>query len=470
MEANQYVLADRPVSYTVQFACFKQGETVVTVALNTLTVRGIEWSFVKRCTGSALFEGVAIQGLNLGTKSGRADVIVDGITADPFKNAFSKDEQAQQRLHQFAPETSSATFYLSAVATLDLQPPLLVISYSCTRQGLPIADPSLSGPLAIAEKVGSGEELALTLVFGCQRNGTADISVEIPLKPAGALQFAVQKVCRVPPGFEPPAHKAEVPVKGLMAGLTRGAGNVLRDGVPQLAWHWQSDPRDLWVVPADQPFITFFLFGGKSLQQEVRVGAPKLISSLQVSQPEISGRGSEGGIVTLEPHDFLTVTVTFHCFANGTSEAALVVPLLPLRAGLAPPREEPLRISFFKECVQNQDLGVDGMGGVALPGFSISTSPGANDVVVNGFPRKLYTGQRNKRVPGWGPIVVSESLDVTTLFLNFSSVQGLAPQSLAETVSFQPPFVVVHGHECAPLLAGPAAAGGTPLSAFTPTF
>lgn len=463
LENGDYNVSKDAVPLTLQYTCLQSGTTAVTVGLKAddqpdLT---IIWAFEKVCSQMEAVEGVSIAGLNLGTEHGLSDMIVDGITTSDFRNAFNQIEENTKQLTQYGADMDSVTFYLTAASTVELRQPVMTIARTLSQDFLHVANPAVSGPVTRSNKISKGQELSLTLTFNCVRTGQSDISVEIPIKPKGSLQFVVQKSCVVAADQvqDTSSIKNLAPIPGLNMGTARGAANVIRDGIPQSKWHWETKVIDLHMVLPTTPFLTLFLTknASKTAAPDVRIGSPELISTLAVSHPDISGRASDGDIVTVDSHS--SITITFHCFQQGTTLFNLEVPLLPMAIDEMAPRPEPIKISFLKECTTDPQEIITGAGGVGITGLNIGTTQEGNDIVYNGFPRPSYYGQRHRDEPQWDEITVPADQKSTRIYFTFGSKFSGAVEPLEE-VTFQPPLAVTHGHECKPTLSGPGANGG----------
>lgn len=462
LESGKYNLTNTPISLTVQYTCLQAGSTAITLGIKALEQPDLSmiWTFNKKCSEREAVEGVAINGLNIGTERGLADVVSDGITTEDFRNAFSQTEENTKQLTQFGPDVDSVTFYVSSSqSTVGLKKPIMTIARTLSNDFLHIADPAAAGSIVRANEIKQGQDYELKLVFNCVRSGSSDISVQIPLKPSGALQFVVQKTCTVQGAKEMrDAHLDPIP--GLNMGTARGAANILRDGIPQSKWHWETKVIDLHMILDTTPFITLFLTknASKTGAADIRLGAPELISTLAVSQPDISGRASSGGVVTVDSHQ--SITITFHCFEKGTTLFNLEMPILPMSVEEMAPRDEPIKISFLKECSTDAQEIVTGAGGVGITGFNIGTTPEGNDIVYNGFPRPMYYGQRHKDTPEWEDIIVPVDSKSTRVFFSYGSKFAGLEEPLDQVV-FEAPLAVAHGGECKPTLSGPGSNGGT---------
>jgi hypothetical protein len=462
LESGQFNLTTQPQSITLQFTCLAAGTSTISVGLKSVESADISilWSFEKVCSAVEAVEGVSIKGLRVGTEPGLSDVIVDGITTDEFRNAFSAKEENQKQMTHYGADVDTVKFYVSSTeTTVALRQPILTIARTLSQDLLHVSDPEVSGSLTRSNSIRVGQELVVELSFNCIRTGQSDISIEIPLKPSGALQFVVQKSCQMPEGVLPRPPKNIPSIPGLNIGTARGAANVIKNGLPQPKWHWDTQVVDLHMIQPSSPFITFYLTKNGSVPNipDIRLGTPQLISTLAVAQPDLSGRASDGDIVSVDSHS--TVTITFHCFETGTALYNLEIPVLPLAVEDMAPRTEPVRVSFLKECSTDPQSIVTGAGGVGITGFNIGTTKEGSDIVYNGFPRPLYYGQRHRDNPQWDAIKVPESKSSTRIFLTYGS-KFLGGEEELEQVQFQAPMAVTHGHECKPSLSGPASSGG----------
>lgn len=199
LESGEFKLTSSSVPLTVQYTCLQAGQSTITIGLTSdedLNVKTI-WSFTKTCQVAEAVEGVSLEGLMVGTEHGLSDVVIDGITTEEFRNAFNSDEENQKILTQVRADTDTMTFYVtSTTSNVGLRQPVLTIARTLSADFAHIVNPKVEGSLTRANQVKPGSELELSLVFNCLRSGISDVSVEIPLKPTGSLQFVVQKNLR----------------------------------------------------------------------------------------------------------------------------------------------------------------------------------------------------------------------------------------------------------------------------------
>eukprot|EP01006_Ploeotia_vitrea_P043851 TRINITY_DN66784_c5_g5_i1.p1 TRINITY_DN66784_c5_g5~~TRINITY_DN66784_c5_g5_i1.p1 ORF type:complete len:645 (+),score=350.53 TRINITY_DN66784_c5_g5_i1:49-1935(+) len=76
--------------------------------------------------------------------------------------------------------------------------------------------------------------------------------------------------------------------------------------------------------------------------------------------------------------------------------------------------------------------------GVGLEGLDVGTTRGGHDVVHDGFPNRLYFGQRHKRNPEWDAIEVPPENDTLSLYISYNAKQG------DPFVELRPPLAVAH--------------------------
>lgn len=58
---------------------------------------------------------------------------------------------------------------------------------------------------------------------------------------------------------------------------------------------------------------------------------------------------------------------------------------------IKPPREDPITLSFTKECpAQEDERIIAGMGGVGISGFAIGWKENSTELVFNGNPQPKY--------------------------------------------------------------------------------
>jgi hypothetical protein len=457
------LLTKDPSEFTLQFSCYQAGSTEVTVALHLpdFPTSKILWSFSKQCDGLNIHEGQSIPGLNVGTSQGGSDVIRGGLTTTLFRNAISNDEEASKELYLVS--EPAITFYIeSQEQNVMMRKPIIVMERTLNEDLLHVVKPALSGSAVRAITLRPGNALELTITFNCQRNDLTDLTVQIPLKsPEGYLQFAFEVSCTVADDFIPQADAKLTKLPGLNIGLANGLANVVQDGLPRTKFHWETSIRDLKIIDTDTKYLTFYLTKNESQSaaDDIRLGVPELASTIQIADPLISGRASAGDLVTKDSHS--TVSLTFHCITEGVAVFSLVIPVLPLEEGDVAPRDEPITITFLKQCPAFH-MGVDvGLGGVGIDGFFVGTTKGGSDVVRNGFPTPAYYGQRHKDNPDWDEIMVPTSEKATRLYISLVGGFNVGGKDFKpRTVEFQAPMAVTHGHEAAPKLSGAGVGGG----------
>eukprot|EP00457_Paulinella_chromatophora_P001085 gb/GEZN01001087.1/.p1 GENE.gb/GEZN01001087.1/~~gb/GEZN01001087.1/.p1 ORF type:complete len:1064 (-),score=250.70 gb/GEZN01001087.1/:100-3291(-) len=457
--------------FTLKYICRKAGSTTVSVSLSSEDFPDFTslFSFKKSCSGVGHSEGVPISGLNIGTKKGLSDVVKDGLTIKKYRNLQVSGEEIKRA--EIDEETEDMEFFLT-LSDADASPervkfmrPILINGQS-VGSNKKIVEPQVAGSITRANSITSEDEISLKLKFNCIRQGTADVSVEIPLRPKGALQFVVRKKCpEIDETEEKPDPKEEMKVKGFQIGSKKKGAEMVADGVTQeqYAWTSKTDIEDLKRVPRNMEFMSFFLSrnttaGKKKEKGTIKFGAPEIISSLDIFFPVISGRGSSGGSVSTSTGSHFTIT--FHCLTNGTSLVTVIVPLLPAEEGEAPPKEEPIKINFLKECPKaaRTPRAESKLGGVYMRGFSVDYDGSSADIVQNGFPTAQYFGQRKRKEPDWESVIIPKTKDSVTLKIHFSSEFGETSEDEVEVGKIT---IVPHHSMAKPVLSGSGAQGGT---------
>jgi len=457
--AENVILDVTPKSLALQFTCFQLGTTEVTVGLKFPLFPEVQviWSFSKRCNSLNMFEGIDQIGLSIGLTQGAHDVVADGKTQDLFRNAQSGKEENSKELYVVSDQDDSITFYISSSqASVDIRHPILTVARTYDQELLNIAHPIVQGSIITMNTISPSSSATIKVLFNCLRNGYTDISVQIGIKPEGYLQWVFEKHCSVDPSDEVDDEVEVSAIKGLNIGTARGTANVVKDGIPQQKFHSKTSVRDLKVFYNETQYVTFFITKNTTQHGlDVRLGTPEVISSIQISQPLISGLASSGDLITDSHHS--TLTITFHCASPGAAIFNLEIPLLPLSVDQKAPREEPIVISFLKSCPKFNSGPHVGAGGVGIKGFSIGTQKGLDDIVKDGFPTVSYYGQRNKLDPNWESVTIPASSPSTRLYLALVGDD----EDEVDSITFQSPLAVTHGHECSPKLSGSAVDGVT---------
>jgi len=458
--------AEAAAPLSLKFNCLKEGASLVTVSFQAHESNfNSRFSMMKICAKAEHEEGLSMPGLSIGTTEGGSDIILDGLTSKIFRNAQSAKDEANKEMREYGPGKGSVKFYLSNKSDkpVSIRAPL-VTTRSLDLEGRHVARPVLSGSAITKNQIEAGESTELEIEFNCVLTGATDITVRIPLKPSGAIQFVVEKTCSVSEGDAVVVETRTPAIPGLNVGLARGSSKVVIDGIARPRYSWSDDVRDLYLVSAQKQYITFFISLNKTSKgsQDVRLGAAELISTLDVASPVISGSGSDGFVLTKKKaSNNALVSITFHCLSNGTTQFDLLIPVLPLTVEQVAPRTQPLKISFLKTCSLDPTDPQPGLGGVGITGFSIGTSKEGTDIVFNGFPQPSSFGPRNKADPMWDKVTVNGQTDTISLFLHYNSATGIASDVLGDSVEFQPPMAVSHGDTASPILSGPAAEGGS---------
>jgi len=482
--------AGRSYTLAATFTCKQAGESLVTVVLsfpNSGAQGGkVSFSFRKPCTGLSVGDGAAFNGVDIWRgkepSAREPEVVNHGTVQAEWRGSSNLTaEFLSSDRYALASADPSEKFVVFFVKLKDNMRPVLhddALVDCYTPDGSVIMRPKLEGALQELDKLEPGVARSLVLTFNCLKSGEGVVSIKIPLRPSGSLQFNMRKTCEVADAAER-AEAAKVaeystgnkltPLPGINVGHKLGSAGVVLDGVPSAAYHQSAALGELRVLDARYQFVNFVLWKDTKVEgaKDVRFGRPELISTAAIAAPVVSGLGAEGGLVTDD--EYSTLAVTFHCFAPGNTTISLVIPLVGdpwLNADnepvtVPPAREDPIRISFVKICPEAQEEPVSGLGGVGISGFSIGTTPNGSEVVKNGFPVAAYYGQRLLVSPAWDNAMVAAESPALTLYLHYDS--ALKNVLVGEEVVFQAPVVVTHDPVARPVLAGDAADGGVLL-------
>ena len=486
------------LALTLTYACKSNDRTTVTVQIPT-SEGDASFVFTKDCLHGHDVEGTGVRSLMIGTSATSADVVKHGITSKMYRQSRSLADEASKNRSVVPAEAAQVTFYIhmdSALEQLYRRP--LVFSEFLTNSTLdrsalmsdsenindadsaaihrPIAYPILKGSAMTTNKLTkSSSPLELTVVFRCTRFGLAEITVRIPLVPAGSLSFSFEKQCHRKHYANETALEQFIRVPGFNVGVgADNLSNVVRDGIPSPEFHWSSKSTALHYYDIDVEFASFVVSyndaantssksSGSSVSlfnvSTVVIEPPTVFSHYRICEPELAGSGSS--LVVLSHESQHTLTVTFKCVEGGESLVIVALPITaqtqkfdPTGAVKFKPHvsSEQIVIAFVKRCPYDS-FGVADAGGVALPGFSIGTSPNQSDVVNDGFPRASYFGQRTLLEPNWGEAMVSSLNDSLPLFLWYSGDSG------DDAIELQAPALSVHSAGFAVELSGDATKG-----------
>lgn len=482
-EQSTVLRSGRTFTLALTFTCKKAGESHVTVALNFPFVESgkVSFSFRKKCSGLVVGDGATMNGIDIwqneNDESRTPEVVENGVVQPewrPLQNLAL--EKKTTRTYGAGPDVDTVTFFAKlrrGYHPVEYDAPV-VESYS--PSGEVILRPTIGGSIQEASKLVAGVPRFLVLAFNCIREGDAVVTIKLPFRPNGAIQFNLRKTCVLDTEQKESAAAAVneystgetlVPLPGINVGHFIDGSTVVENGIPTPEYHLTDSVDDLMILPKKYQWVNFFLSKNASYPgaQDVRFGRPELISTADIARPVISGLGAEGGLIT--DNEYSTVSVTFHCFTEGNTTLTLVIPLVGdewLNAhnepvSIKPARVDPIRISFVKECPSATEEPVIGMGGIGISGFSVGFSANTSELVFNGFPQPKYFGQHNKPKPDWDGVIIPTKTESTTLFLHYNG-NGLENKLVGTEVLFQSPLVVAHNPTARPALAGAAAEGG----------
>ena len=498
-EQSTLVTGGRTFTLAVTFTCKKAGLTAVTAVLNfpqgSAEVTKVSFSFLKQCAGLAVGDGVTMNGIDIcagdcdrqsadpsNSTAGSApqwnEVAINGAVQPAWRP--SQNESLIKAGGGWADrDVKHVSFFLklrNEYHDVEYDPPV-VESYN--EAGEIILRPKIFGSIEESSVLKAGQTRFLILQFNCIKEGEAIVTIKLPLRPSGNLQWNMRKSCVVSTAEEEEdaalvreySSGAElVPLPGINVGHNIDQDTVVRNGVPTEPYHWRETTNQLIHVGPGFPWINFFLWKNSSVEnaKDVRFGRPELISTADILRPMISGLGAEGGLIA--DNEYSSLSVTFHCFTAGKTTISLVIPLVGDEylsssmepVSIPPARSDPIRISFVKECPEAALEPVAGMGGVGIHGFSVGLSPNTSELVFNGLPTPPFFGQRNKLKPNWTAVIVPERVEATTLYVHYNSLSG-KNQKVGKEVLFQAPIVVAHNPNARPTLAGEAADGGVLL-------
>eukprot|EP00808_Paulinella_micropora_P015985 g31516.t1 len=448
---------------TLKFICRKEGSSVVTVTISSEDFPDFSavFSFKKLCSGAGHAEGVPIPGLNIGTKKGLSDVVKDGLTAIKFRNLQVSGEKIKRVEVNEDVEQSEYHLTLSdsdgSPERVKFMRPILVNADN-VGGNKKVVEPMITGSITRANSITSEDDIVLKVQYNCLREGTADVSVEIPLRPKGALQFVVRKKCTYVE--EAPAEVEKKKLPGFNVGSKKKGFDMVAGGITQEAFAWgrDTDLENLKRVPKAMEFMSFYLSKNSTKGKPIYFGPPEIISSLDIFYPVISGRGSSGGKVSGKSGSHFTIT--FHCLTNGTSLVTMIIPFVGADENEPPVREEPAMIYFLKDCPKagRNPKAESKLGGVYMKGFSVDTDGQSADIVQNGFPTAMYFGQRKRKEPDWEEAIIPKTKDSISLKIHLSSEFG---DSNEDEVQIGKISTVSHHSMAKPVLSGTAVNGGT---------
>jgi hypothetical protein len=513
--------AESQISETVQqfiitYQCLSEGSTPVTISFHT-NEGEVAFSFIKECPGGdgavSDVQGTGVPGLIIGTKSGLNDVVDDGFTQAAYRQplnvmeeegaADTDSDSSSTVTRLIIPEAvSQTTFHVELTsqdgeATHYRRP----IVFADSVDDIPMAFPVLAGSMmrtsAIPPHHDDSDMLDLIVRHKCYRQGAAEITVTIPLEPAGEVKFSFIKRCSDHSqsmdvdDMAGAGHASTATVLGFHAGTSeKTPDDVISNGKVTKAYTWSSGSSDtLYALDSDTNSFSLsltytdgrFRDSGKEYDMtHVELEKPSVVCHHRLCNVELTGQASEGfkfnsprrpysvkggsKIMARVMPRHATLGFTFHCTDGGSSLVTIVLPVIlhhvhyvkKTTAGESDTiasddaEYEQLVLTLVKHCPYD----VVEQGGVTLPGFYIGVSPGSADVVSNGFPMGAYFGQRLKEKPSWGPALVPANEDSRTFYLTYSDPDG------DEELQYDSPIVIQHSSAFEIELSGSAASGG----------
>lgn len=192
--------------------------------------------------------------------------------------------------------------------------------------------PAADGGLLNSRMGATNETMTFTLNYVCgSRNGTALIHVAIPLKPAGMVDFVVQKKCGINKGLSVGRF-----VEGLYVGTSAGASNVIQNGITQPKFRRWVDEVEAGTqrlyVDAKTRNLTFWVRSdpphhGQGVEMLVGgrpIVSPIAVTHFPIANPKVVGDLRHGGVLTSTPSSF---RINFHCVMQGLTPVTIYIPL-----------------------------------------------------------------------------------------------------------------------------------------------
>lgn len=434
--------------------------------------------------------GILVNGLMV--KSGDEVVINNGLVTKNYKPAHKKSQDAVTDRPMLPAEMTELDFTVKLTKPLSSKIRRPWVSATPFTGSHPVVQPHIHLDLEAWDKLSTTQEVTFQVAFGCFEKGVSNVVVALHVQGQGLIEFVLRKQCdRQRLSAEDLAPVAQI--DGLYIGTSPHGSNVAENGVPSPAFSWGHLGNDmdlLHTVYAEDAFVTFYLRHDTGIDvMPFAFGTPELISAEELAETDISGIGAQGGYLDSD-HKTSSVSLTFHCLAEGQAVYTLIIPLTsyttPVEEGSEDEVEntdEPylyyygrrlsadkktgevsdvddrsIRITFVKQCSFTSSASPrrTGLGGFEVEGLKVCLSKECKDgeVVVNhGFPTAKYFGQKSlpESQRTWDIIPVEQ--DSLRLFFNYE------PTSETDTIRFGPINVPTNDHKFDPELSGSVSSG-----------